>query len=179
MPYTYCTVLNCNALYHAALYLCTHVQGPVCSYVALPGGKTAYLSEIGAGSEVLVVDALTGVSTVATVGRAKVEIRPMMLLEAEVQVDSDNPNNSTVNSNPNSVTIFLQNAETVRLMVPASGAPPGAPKAGVPVAHQLGEVTSKSISELQVGDRVMVGVMEEEGVARHTGLPVNEYIMEK
>jgi len=144
----------------------------VCSYVALPGGKTAYLSEIGAGSEVLVVDALTGVATAATVGRAKVEIRPMMLLEAEVQMDPNSTNNSSNNStnnstNPPNVTIFLQNAETVRLMVPASGATPGAPKAsgGVPMVHNLGEVTSKSIAELQVGERVMVGVMEEEGVA--------------
>ena len=51
--------------------------GAVHAYVQAPGGKTAYLSELRSGSEVLVADA-TGRTRTAVVGRCKVEVRPMV-----------------------------------------------------------------------------------------------------
>ena len=47
------------------------------SYVAMPGGKTAYLSELKSGAEVLVTDS-EGRQRVATVGRVKIETRPLV-----------------------------------------------------------------------------------------------------
>lgn len=80
--------------------------GPLCSYVLRPGGRTAYLSELGAGDDVLCV-ASDGTVRVATVGRVKVEQRQMVLVEAEAE-DGE------------TFCALLQNAETVRL-VNASG----------------------------------------------------------
>jgi hypothetical protein len=72
--------------------------------VDAPGGKTAYLAELGAGAEVLVVGP-TGSSHAAVVGRAKVEARPLLRVDA-VAVDGVR------------VSVMLQNAETVRLVAP-------------------------------------------------------------
>lgn len=58
-------------------------QGPVHSYVAVPGGKTCYLSELKAGREVIVVDE-SGQQRTAIVGRVKIETRPLVLVEAKV-----------------------------------------------------------------------------------------------
>jgi len=58
-------------------------QGPVHSYVAIPGGKTCYLSELKAGREVIVVDQV-GQQRTAIVGRVKIETRPLVLVEAKV-----------------------------------------------------------------------------------------------
>ena len=51
--------------------------GAVHAYVQAPNGKTAYLSELRSGSEVLVADA-AGRTRTAVVGRCKVEVRPMV-----------------------------------------------------------------------------------------------------
>lgn len=59
------------------------MQGPVHAYVATPGGKTSYLSELKAGKEVIVVDQ-TGKMRTAIVGRVKIETRPLILIEAKV-----------------------------------------------------------------------------------------------
>lgn len=77
------------------------------AYVKMPRDKTAYLDELGAGREVLIVSA-DGSTEVAVVGRVKVEIRPMLLIEAEVDGKKG--------------AVFLQNAETIRL-VGADGKP--------------------------------------------------------
>ncbi|MCK4850714.1 MAG: 3-dehydroquinate synthase II [Phycisphaerae bacterium] len=74
--------------------------GAVHAYTLLPGGKTAYLSDLRAGQEVLLVDH-TGSTRSAYVGRVKVERRPLMLIRAEL----DGKDTSLV----------LQNAETIRL----------------------------------------------------------------
>lgn len=58
-------------------------QGPVHAYVAVPGGKTSYLSELKAGKEVIVVDQ-KGQQRTAIVGRVKIETRPLILVEAKV-----------------------------------------------------------------------------------------------
>jgi 3-dehydroquinate synthase II len=77
--------------------------GPVHAYVRMPGGKTKYLSEMKAGDEVLIVD-FQGRTYPAVVGRAKVERRPLVLVEAE---ESNKP-----------ISVILQNAETIRLAQP-------------------------------------------------------------
>lgn len=66
------------------------MKGPVHSYVAMPNGKTAYLAELQSGSEVLVVDKHGNTRTVV-VGRAKIEARPMILVEASVNGPSHTP----------------------------------------------------------------------------------------
>ncbi len=74
--------------------------GAVHAYVKV-GDKTQYLSELGAGDEVLVVDS-KGCKRPAIVGRVKIERRPMLLVEARVD-DSI-------------VKTILQNAETIKLV---------------------------------------------------------------
>jgi 3-dehydroquinate synthase II len=77
--------------------------GAAHAYVLLPGDQTAYLQELKAGREVLIVDA-NGQSRAATVGRAKVEVRPLLLITAQ-----------TANRTGH---IFVQNAETIRMVHP-------------------------------------------------------------
>jgi len=74
--------------------------GAVHAYAVMPGDKTNYLEELSSGDEVLVVSA-TGDTSLATIGRVKVEIRPMLLITAKVG-DTEG-------------AVFLQNAETIRL----------------------------------------------------------------
>lgn len=81
--------------------------GAVHAYALMPGDKTSYLEELETGAEVLIVGA-DGSTTLATIGRCKVEIRPMLLIEAEC--------------NNKKGTLFLQNAETIR-MVRHDGSP--------------------------------------------------------
>lgn len=74
--------------------------GGVHSYVQMPLDRTKYLQELGAGDEVLQIDA-KGNSALVTVGRIKIEIRPMLYIEARIGDKIGG--------------IFLQNAETIRL----------------------------------------------------------------
>lgn len=74
--------------------------GSVHSYILTDISKTAYLSEIQAGNEILVCN-LHGIARKVIVGRAKIEIRPMVLLNVEIENDLAN--------------VLLQNAETVYL----------------------------------------------------------------
>jgi 3-dehydroquinate synthase II len=57
-------------------YRCPHA-GQVHAYIQAPGGRTAYLSELKTGSEVLIADA-AGRTRTAVVGRCKIEARPMV-----------------------------------------------------------------------------------------------------
>ncbi|HUV50194.1 MAG TPA: 3-dehydroquinate synthase II [Anaerolineae bacterium] len=77
--------------------------GPVHAYTRVPGGKTRYLSELSAGDHVLIVD-FQGNTSVGTVGRLKIEKRPLMLIKAVV--------------GDLKITTILQNAETIRLTDP-------------------------------------------------------------
>jgi 3-dehydroquinate synthase II len=77
--------------------------GAVHMYIRLPNNKTKYLCELKAGDEVMVYD-YKGRGRVVHVGRAKVERRPMLLVEGK----ADNKKISAV----------LQNAETIRLTRP-------------------------------------------------------------
>jgi 3-dehydroquinate synthase II len=75
--------------------------GAVHAYILLPGGKTAYLSDLRTGDHVTVADA-GGALSDAVVGRVKIEKRPLLLVEAE--------------SGSSKVSLVLQNAETIRLV---------------------------------------------------------------
>jgi 3-amino-4-hydroxybenzoic acid synthase len=57
--------------------------GAVHSYVYTFGDRTDYMTELRAGSPVMVVDR-TGVTRRASVGRMKTEVRPLRLIEAEL-----------------------------------------------------------------------------------------------
>ncbi len=115
--------------------------GAVHAYAIMPGDRTAYLDELASGTEVLIVDH-QGECAVATVGRVKVERRPMLRIEAAV------PGGPTG-------TVFLQNAETIRLVEPG----------GVPV----------SVVDLTPGRRVLVRL---DTAGRHFGMRITEDIKE-
>ncbi|MFH0897125.1 MAG: 3-dehydroquinate synthase II [Candidatus Bathyarchaeota archaeon] len=75
--------------------------GPVSLYTLVPEGNTRYLSELRAGDEALIVDR-EGRSRKTIIGRVKIERRPLMLVEAEVDDDE--------------VKTIVQNAETIRFV---------------------------------------------------------------
>lgn len=115
--------------------------GAVHAYAQLPGDRTCYLEELGAGSETLIVGH-DGSTRVAVVGRAKVEVRPMLLIVAET-------------GGGESGAVFLQNAETIRLVTPG----------GKPV----------SVVNLKVGDEILV---KPDVAGRHFGMRISEDIKE-
>ncbi len=114
--------------------------GAVHAYCQMPGDKTRYLEELAAGSEVLVVSH-EGATKTAVVGRVKTEIRPMLLITATVG-DTEGK-------------IFLQNAETIRLVRPD----------GTPV----------SVVTLKEGDKVLART---DVAGRHFGMRIAEEIKE-
>lgn len=114
--------------------------GAVHAYALLPRDRTAYLGEISTGREVLVVDA-QGQTSLAVVGRAKIEVRPLVLIAAS--------------SGGRRGTIFLQNAETIRLVLPN----------GSPV----------SVVTLCPGDEVLCRL---DIAGRHFGMAISEEISE-
>jgi 3-dehydroquinate synthase II len=115
--------------------------GPVHAYIRMADGQTKYLSEIGAGDHVLVVN-FEGKSYPAVVGRAKVERRPLVLVEAE--------------EGGQSISVILQNAETIRL-VQSDG-------------------KAISLTDLKAGSEVLV--CTEKG-GRHFGVQIDESIIER
>jgi len=78
--------------------------GAVHMYTRVPGNKTKYLCEIEAGTPVMVYD-YKGRGRLVYVGRAKVERRPMLLIEGKTKEGKK-------------VSAVLQNAETIRLTRP-------------------------------------------------------------
>ena len=102
--------------------------GPVHAYV-LVGEKTKYLSELSSGDEVLIVNA-DGRARKAVAGRVKIEKRPLMLVEAEVDIGG---------GEKRKCSIILQNAETIKLM---------------------GKDRPISVVDLKKGDEVLVHVTE-------------------
>jgi 3-dehydroquinate synthase II len=57
--------------------------GAVSNYAMLPASRTCYLSELVAGSSVLVVTSGTSSGVPVSLGRVKIERRDMLLIEAE------------------------------------------------------------------------------------------------
>ena len=75
--------------------------GSLSMYTLASLQNTRYLSELKAGDEVLIVDR-NGKTRSANVGRVKIELRPLILVEAEAEGKK--------------IKIILQNAETIRLV---------------------------------------------------------------
>ena len=75
--------------------------GAVHAYARQPDGSTTYLSELGSGDEVQVVNT-EGQTREAVVGRAKIERRPMFRLEAETAAGDR-------------IETLIQNAETIKV----------------------------------------------------------------
>ena len=115
--------------------------GAVHAYTLTPGGKTKYLADLKAGDEVMLVD-FKGKSQIAYLGRNKIEKRPMMLIEAKAQNQS--------------ISLVLQNAETIRLVNPDGKA--------------------MSVTTVKPGDKVL-GHIEKTG--RHFGMQVDETLIER
>lgn len=85
--------------------------GAVYAYVLGSGGRTHYLSEVHAGLALVAIDHQGNTRTV-TVGRAKVETRPLTLVEAR---PIDGPDAQRY-------SVVVQNAETIRFVTPDGGA---------------------------------------------------------
>ena len=115
--------------------------GPVHAYIRMADGQTKYLSEIRTGDRVLIVN-FEGKSYPAVVGRAKVERRPLVLIEAEEKGQT--------------ISVILQNAETIRLIQPDGKA--------------------VSLIDLREGGEVLV--YREKG-GRHFGVQIDETIIER
>lgn len=77
--------------------------GAVHCYTIMPDGSTKYLSELESGSKVLIVNS-NGLTRTVTVGRAKIETRPLRLFKAMCDGEIG--------------TIIVQNAETIRFLNP-------------------------------------------------------------
>ncbi|KAK6155111.1 hypothetical protein DH2020_009359 [Rehmannia glutinosa] len=153
---------------------------------------TGYLSELKAGKEVIVVDQ-NGMQRTAVIGRVKIETRPLILVEAKGPETKSVPFWFSTHSfrtklltyhihtrnaflefdmallliqrdqdNQTSYSILLQNAETVAL-VSSSGAS----------GHQR---TAIPVTSLKLGDEILLRV---QGGARHTGIEIEEFIVEK
>ncbi len=83
--------------------------GAIHSYALMADGKTKYLSELTSGDEVAILST-SGNKEKATIGRLKVETRPLLLIRFEVPGSEGQ--------------IVVQQAETVRLISPSEGAIP-------------------------------------------------------
>ena len=77
--------------------------GAVYCYTASPDGNTKYLSELEAGTEILIVN-VDGTTRPVAVGRAKIETRPLRMVAAKISDAAEGG------------TVILQNAETIRLI---------------------------------------------------------------
>lgn len=115
--------------------------GAVHAYIQIPGGKTKYLSELECGDEVLVVNS-DGEASAATVGRVKIERRPMLLVEAEYE--------------GRKIKTLLQNAETINLV----------DKNGGPISVSELEPGDEILVNLQEGGRHFGAQVEETLVER-------------
>lgn len=133
--------------------------GSVQSYVWGPNNVAVYLSELRAGSRVLAVD-VRGATRVLTVGRVKIERRPLLLITTRVKA-GNLPETHVARRQPDQyptilIKAFLQNDWHVRIM--------GAD----------GKVRNSTL--VKPGEKLLA-YPDEPG--RHTGLKVSETIVEK
>lgn len=75
--------------------------GAVHCYIEVPGGGTRYLSELSSGDSVLICGR-DGKTRVASIGRCKVERRPLLMV--------------TATDGEKSYSVMLQNAETIKVV---------------------------------------------------------------
>jgi 3-dehydroquinate synthase II len=116
--------------------------GPVHAYILMADDKTKYLSELKSGDSLKVID-FRGNTRELTVGRVKIETRPLILFRFLHQ--------NTFSSN-----MFVQQAETVRLVRPN----------GIPL----------SATEAKIGDKILAKV---ETVGRHVGTVIKSTVDER
>lgn len=109
--------------------------GPVHAYVLCANGRTKYLSEVRGGDELMAVNT-SGEMRPVIVGRAKVEVRPLLIIE----VDADGRKHS----------IIIQNAETIRMCTP-----------GGPVSVSDLKVGQEILVKLEKGGRHFGHAIEE------------------
>lgn len=102
--------------------------GAVHAYIQAPEGKTRYLSELESGDRILIVNS-EGEANTATVGRVKIERRPMLLIEVEHE--------------GRKIRTLLQNAETINLVG----------SEGEPISVSELEVGDEVLINLQEGGR--------------------------
>ncbi len=116
--------------------------GPLSMYTLGSQQNTRYLSELKAGDEVLIVNR-EGKVRKTNVGRSKTEMRPLLLIEAEVE--------------GRKIKTILQNAETIRLVTPKGSTPVTALKQGeevlVHMAAKGGRHFGVSVPEEKVIER--------------------------
>jgi 3-dehydroquinate synthase class II len=150
--------------------------GGVHSYIWGPNNNALYLSEMKAGTEVLCAD-IRGNTRVVTVGRAKIERRPLLKIRVSVSLDNLNADvRATVEAISEAqmavtppgdklaveelrcvyINTFLQNDWHVRVM--------GA------------DGKTRHSTLVQPGDELFAHV---ELPGRHTGLKVTEHILER
>lgn len=125
--------------------------GPVHAYCLVPGGKTRYLVELEAGDSVIVVNNDGTSCRTVIVGRAKIETRPLLMIETS---------HATEDGQSHHHNVFLQNAETVR----------------VATVNRDNQYGMTSVSALNIGDHLL---MRTDAKARHIGMPIEEYLIEK
>lgn len=140
--------------------------GPVHQYVMMGDGGTKYLAEVKAGDQVALFSSETGRPSprkAGTVGRCKIEPRPMLMVEFATDGQTeDGP----------AATLFLQQAETVRLATLSSSRDAAGAKgeASLDLRHGRTPVTSikpgnilrvaLSSSGTHIGKRIRSSVTE-------------------
>ncbi|CAM6027924.1 unnamed protein product [Sphagnum balticum] len=107
--------------------------GPVHAYASVAGGATPYLSELESGSQVLVVDAKGNARTVL-VGRVQIESKPLVLIVVEAEGAS--------------YSVMLQDADSVRLVIPAD-------------MQEEFDTEALPVTQLRVGDTVLLSMQQE------------------
>ncbi len=117
-------------------------------------GSTKYMSELGAGDELLAVNA-EGDTRPVVLGRLKIEQRPMLKISGESTEKAPQKPRKTL-QNANTSHLFMQQAETVRLV------------SDEPNAVSVTELTPKNTVLGWIGH-----------AARHVGLPVKGDIVER
>ncbi|CAM9620678.1 unnamed protein product [Discosporangium mesarthrocarpum] len=131
--------------------------GPVHSYTLMADGKTKYLSELCAGDQVFVVD-WEGRSRAVAVGRLKVEMRPMIMVEFQGQSGAKGQ-------------VFLQQAETVRMVSPNPQAPQGDPTSPTSSGWK-----PLSVTDVEGGESILV---REVSWGTHVGQAINSVVVER
>jgi 3-dehydroquinate synthase class II len=150
--------------------------GGLHSYIWGPSDSILYLSEMKAGVEVLCVD-LHGKSRVVTVGRAKIERRPLVCIRARVSLDRVSE----------AVRAAVRGAQTAALQVTPPGEKISAEDQDyvyvntflqndwhVRIMGADGKIRHSTL--VKPGDELLAHV---EVPGRHTGLRVTEHILEK
>ena len=117
------------------------------SYVMMADSTTKYLAELKAGDSLMAIDD-RGCGRPVVLGRLKIEQRPMLKIVGVKETEGHH--------NANTCHIFMQQAETVRLIT--------------------GDLTAVSVTELTAGQPVLGWIGH---AARHVGRPVKGGIEER